>query len=198
MNEELHTVNQENRHKVEELAQLTGDLQNLLAATDIATLVLDRDLRIMRFTPKVSELFNVRSTDRGRPLSDLTNRLADSAIIDSARRVLESLIPIETELEDEAGRWFLTRVLPYRSTEDRIEGVVITFVEITRRKQSEEDLYNAKRFAESIIDTLHEPLLVLHPDRTQVAAGEVVDALMLRGDDWSDEPPVTTSSTTAR
>ena len=67
INEELQTVNQENRHKVEELAQLSGDLQNLLAATDIATLFLDRELRIMRFTPKVGDLFNVRMTDRGRP-----------------------------------------------------------------------------------------------------------------------------------
>ena len=75
MNEELQTVNQENRHKVEELSQLTGDLNNLLAATEIAMLFLDRQMRIMRFTPKVTELFNVRMTDRGRPLADFTHRL---------------------------------------------------------------------------------------------------------------------------
>ena len=134
MNEELQTVNQENRHKVEELAQLSGDLQNLLAATDIATLFLDRELRILRFTPKVGELFNVRLTDRGRPLSDLTHRLVDSELLMSARRVLERLVPVEHEVRDHVGRWYLTRVLPYRSAEDRIEGVVVTFVDITSRK----------------------------------------------------------------
>src|SRR6202012_14182 len=79
-NEELQTVNQQNRLKVEELSQLSSDLQNLLIATDIATLFLDRDLRIMRFTPRFAELFNVRVTDRGRPLSDLTHRLGDAQL----------------------------------------------------------------------------------------------------------------------
>src|SRR5690606_38061994 len=94
INEELQTVNQENRHKVEELAQLSSDLQNLLAATDIATLFLDRDLRILRFTPKISELFNVRTTDRGRPISDLTHRLGYNELQKDAREVLKRLIPI--------------------------------------------------------------------------------------------------------
>ncbi len=137
MNEELQTVNQENRHKVEELAQLSGDLQNLLSATDIATLFLDRDLRIMRFTPKVGEIFNVRLADRGRPLSDLTHRLGYDDLQGDARRVLKTLIPVEREVRDDAGRWYLARVLPYRSGDDRIEGVVITFVDITQRVQSE-------------------------------------------------------------
>ncbi len=140
MNEELSTLNQENRHKVEELSQLSGDLQNLLAATDIATLFLDREFRIMRFTPRASELFNVRHLDRGRPLSDLTNRLGYANMQDDARRVLSSLVPVEREVQDDEQRWYLTRVLPYRSTDDRIEGVVITFIDITQRRQSEKEL----------------------------------------------------------
>ena len=140
MNEELSTLNQENRHKVEELSQLSGDLQNLLAATDIATLFLDRKLRILRFTPRASELFNVRHLDRGRPLSDLTHRLGYDDLQDDAQQVLARLVPVEREVQDEAGRWYLTRVLPYRSADDRIEGVVITFVDITSRRQSEEAL----------------------------------------------------------
>jgi two-component system, chemotaxis family, CheB/CheR fusion protein len=84
MNEELQTVNQENRHKVEEFAQLSSDLQNLLASTDIATLFLDREMRILRFTPRAAELFNVRPADRGRPLSDLTNRLRYDGLRDDA------------------------------------------------------------------------------------------------------------------
>ncbi len=138
INEELQTVNQENRHKVEELSQLSSDLQNLLGATDIATLFLDRDLRIMRFTPRVAEIFNIRVTDRGRPISDLTHRLGYQKLREDAQSVLNRLIPIEQEVKDDADRWYMSRVLPYRSTDDRIEGVVITFIEITERKQAEE------------------------------------------------------------
>src|SRR5262249_28747220 len=123
VNEELQTLNQQNRHKVEELAQLSSDLQNLLSATDIATLFLDRELRILRFTPKLGDLFNVRITDRGRPISDLTHRLGESDFRADAEAVLNRLVPIEREMRDDKGRWYLTRILPYRSTEDRIEGV---------------------------------------------------------------------------
>jgi two-component system CheB/CheR fusion protein len=136
INEELQTVNQENRHKVEELAQLSSDLQNLLSTTGFATLFLDRGLRILRFTPKVSELFNLRMTDRGRPISDLTHRLVYAELRNDAETVLNSLTPIEREVRDNDGQWYLTRVLPYRA-EDRIEGVVITFVDITRRVNAE-------------------------------------------------------------
>jgi two-component system CheB/CheR fusion protein len=140
INEELQTVNQQNRHKVEELSQLSSDLQNLLSATDIATLFLDRELRILRFTPKLSELFNVRPADRGRPISDLTNRLGYADLRQDSAAVLSRLIPIEREVQDDRERWYLTRVLPYRSTEDRIEGVVITFVDIDKRKRAEDAL----------------------------------------------------------
>jgi two-component system CheB/CheR fusion protein len=138
INEELQTVNQQNRLKVEELDQLSSDLQNLLVATDIATLFLDRDLRILRFTPKLGDLFNIRITDRGRPISDLTHRLGYVDLICDAQGVLNRLVPVEHELQDDAGRWYLTRVHPYRSNDDRIEGVVVTFIDITDRKDAED------------------------------------------------------------
>jgi two-component system, chemotaxis family, CheB/CheR fusion protein len=144
MNEELQTVNQENRHKVEELTQLSDDLRNLMAATDIATLFLDRDLRILRFTPRVEDLFSLRPADRGRPLSDFTNRLGYEELIDDARTVLRTLVPIEREVGDDNDRWYLARVLPYRSANERIEGVVLTFIEITDRKRSEEALRHSE------------------------------------------------------
>ena len=134
MNEELVTVNQENKNKVEELSALTDDLRNLLSATDIATLFLDRDLCIKRFTPKVSELFNILHSDRGRPLGDITHKLGDGDLLREAEQVLKKLVPIEREIESEAGRCYLMRVLPYRTLEDRIDGVVMTFVELTRIK----------------------------------------------------------------
>ena len=143
INEELQTVNQENRHKVEELSQLSSDLQNLLAATEIATLFLDRQLRILRFTPRVAELFNVRITDRGRPISDLTHRLGYEELRSDAEGVLSKLVPVEREVQDETGKWYLTRVLPYRSTEDRIDGIVITFIDITAQKKAENVIRNS-------------------------------------------------------
>jgi two-component system CheB/CheR fusion protein len=145
MNEELQTVNQENRHKVAELAQLSGDLNNLLAATDIATLFLDREMRIQRFTPKIADIFSMRTTDRGRPVADLTHRLGYEQLLADAESVLRNLQPVEREVRDQAGRWYLTRLLPYRSAEDRIAGVVITFVDISRRKRSEEELHALSR-----------------------------------------------------
>jgi two-component system CheB/CheR fusion protein len=148
MNEELQTVNQENRHKVEELAMLSSDLQNLFAATDIATLFLDRELRIQRITPKVDEIFNVRTTDRGRPLSDLTHRLTYPELRDDAETVLRQLAEIEREVPDDQGRWYLTHLRPYRSRDDRIAGVVITFVDITRRKTQEAEIQRLARTLE--------------------------------------------------
>ncbi|HZO52576.1 MAG TPA: PAS domain-containing protein, partial [Bryobacteraceae bacterium] len=138
INEELQTVNQQNRHKVEELGQLSSDLQNLLASTDIATLFLDKELRILRFTPKLGTLFNARVTDRGRPISDLTHRLGYPDLGIDAKAVLEQLVPVEREVQDDAGQWYLARTLPYRSIEDRIEGVVITFVDIDTRKRADD------------------------------------------------------------
>ncbi|TWT90346.1 Chemotaxis protein methyltransferase [Pseudobythopirellula maris] len=172
MNEELQTVNQENRHKVDELAQLSSDLQNLLAATDIATLFLDRDLRILRFTPQIAELFNIRLADRGRRLGDFTHRLTHDGLQEDARGVLKTLVPVEREVADDEGRWFLTRLLPYRSDDDRIEGVVITFVDISSRKKYELKLEQAKEYSEQIIQTLPEPLLVLTPELRVRSANE--------------------------
>ncbi|MFP4622625.1 MAG: chemotaxis protein CheB [Gemmatimonadota bacterium] len=164
INEELQTLNQENRHKVEELSQVSADLQNLMSATGIATLFLDLEGRIMRYTPPVAELFNVRPADRGRPVADLTHRLEYDELVQDAARVLEQLTPVEREIRDVEDRWYLTRLLPYRSREDEVEGVVVTFVDITARKHAEMELERARHYAESIVETLHEPLLVLEPD----------------------------------
>ena len=137
MNEELQTVNQENRHKVEELSQLTADLNNLMAATDIATLFLDRDLRILRVTPQAGKLFQIRARDRGRPLTELRRLVAYEQLEEDARGVFETLSLVQREVQCEDGAWYLARVLPYRSAADQIQGVVITLIEITQLKQAE-------------------------------------------------------------
>jgi len=137
INEELSTVNQELKHKVDELGRANSDLQNLMASTDIATIFLDRSLRIQRYTPAAVRLFSLIPSDLGRPLSDLSHRLEDDSIVADAQRVLETLVPIEREQRSREGRWYLVRLLPYRTPEDRIAGVALTFVDITARKDAE-------------------------------------------------------------
>jgi two-component system, chemotaxis family, CheB/CheR fusion protein len=150
-NEELITVNEENRHKVEELAQMGSDLQTLMSATEIATLFLDRRLRILRFTPRLGELFNVRHGDRGRPVRDLTHRFGSHDLVQDAARVLERLVPIERELTTDANEHYLTRIHPYRTADDRIDGIVITFVDITQHKEAERRVREANASLERLV-----------------------------------------------
>ena len=110
-----------------------------MAATDVGTLFLDHQLRIKRFTPKVSELFNIQAPDEGRPITDFTHRLDYPNFAADANAVLKDLKIIEREIESN-GSWFLTRIRPYRTVDDRIEGVVCTFVDITARLKMEADL----------------------------------------------------------
>lgn len=143
VNEELTTVNQELKARVEEVSRTNSDLQNLLAATDIATIFLDRSLSIQRYTPAAETLFNIIPTDVGRPLAHLTHRLDYHTVPDDAERVLDRLAVVEREVRSADGRHFLARLLPYRTLDDRIDGVVLTFVDITERKQAEDALKNA-------------------------------------------------------
>jgi two-component system CheB/CheR fusion protein len=140
VNEELKTVNQELEDKVEELRAVNSDLKNLMAATDIGTLFLDRELRIQRYTPRIEELFNIRDADVDRPIDELTHHLVYDTLKADAEEVLETLTPVEREVRSEEGKWFLVRYHPYRTVDDQIDGVVITFVEITRRVEAENEL----------------------------------------------------------
>ena len=138
INEELATVNQELKNKVEQLSQSNSDMQNLMDATQIATIFLDRDLRITRFTPAAVQLFNLIPGDVGRPLTDMAAQIDYPQLGADARRVLGKLTPIERELGHTDGSWFLARLMPYRTVDDHIAGVVFTFIDITERKQAEE------------------------------------------------------------
>jgi two-component system CheB/CheR fusion protein len=138
INEELTTVNHELKSKVDELGHSNSDMHNLMDATAIATVFLDRELRITRYTPEAVALFNLIATDLGRPLADLATRLDYPELSSDAMRVLKHLVPIEREVGLPDGNWFLARLLPYRTIEDHIAGVVVSFIDITERKQAEE------------------------------------------------------------
>jgi len=148
VNEELQTVNAELKGKLEEISRAHNDMENLMAATGIATLFLDRQLRIQRFTPTTTELFNIIPGDRGRPIGHLTRSLAYDNLEEDAARVLETLIPMEREVrampDDPDGPWLLARLRPYRTADDRIEGVVLTFVDINEFKKAETALQRSQ------------------------------------------------------
>ena len=138
INEELTTVNQELKTSVEGLGRANSDLQNLMASTNIATVFLDRQLCIKRFTPAAINLFNLIQGDVGRPLSDLRHRLDYSALAADAERVVEELAVIESEIRSLDGGWYFARLLPYRTLDDRIAGAVLTFVDISERKRAQQ------------------------------------------------------------
>ncbi|HEX3653244.1 MAG TPA: chemotaxis protein CheB [Rhizomicrobium sp.] len=134
MNEELQTVNSELKLKLDSVSRANSDLQNLMSATDFGTLFLDPALRIKLFTQPATEIFNVTQNDIGRPLTDFTHQLIYEHLAADARKVLKDLVPAESEVPSRDGRWYLARFRPYRTVEDKIDGVVATFVEITQRK----------------------------------------------------------------
>jgi two-component system CheB/CheR fusion protein len=137
VNEELTTVNQELKIKIEELALTNNDFRNFIDSTDIGTIFLDRLLRVKLSTRRAQDIFNLLPTDTGRRLTDITNTLLYDGLQEDARHVLDSLQTVEREVQTRAGRWHLMRILPYRTTDDRIEGVAITFLDITTRRQAE-------------------------------------------------------------
>ena len=137
INEELQTVNNELKLKLESVSRAHSDLQNLMAATDFGTLFLDHSLRIKRFTPRLTELFNITVSDEGRPITDFTHQLDYVELADHARAVLKDLVPVQHEVPGRNGGWYLVRIRPYRTVDDKIDGVVATFVDITERRDAE-------------------------------------------------------------
>lgn len=135
INEELQTLNNELKLKFDMVSRAHNDLQNLMGATDIATLFLDKSMRIKRFTPKTADLFNIHIGDEGRPISDFTHRLEYQELVSDAGLVLADLTPLERTIHTLDDRWLTTRLRPYRTIDDKIEGVVVTFFDITERRR---------------------------------------------------------------
>jgi two-component system, chemotaxis family, CheB/CheR fusion protein len=156
VNEELITLNDENQRRVEMLSHVTNDLQHLLEATGLATLLVDCQLNVMRFTPLAGELFRLKPGDIGRPLSDLRHQLRHESLAEEARRVIEHLVEIELVV-GAGNRWFLLRIQPYRTPLRGLEGAVLVFVDITDRRNAELSLREADRRKDEFIAVLaHE------------------------------------------
>ena len=169
VNEELITVNAELQAKIEQLAGMQNDMKNLLDNIHIGTVFLDQHLIIRRFTRDATRAYRLVPTDIGRPLTDIKSNLADDDLIDVARAVLESLVPCERELRI-GDAHFLARIQPYRTLDNVIEGVVLTFTDISQRVAAETAERTARQLAEGIVDTVREPLVVLDGDMKVVSA----------------------------
>jgi two-component system CheB/CheR fusion protein len=148
LNEELTALNGQLQETLEKQRTTANDLQNILYSTDVATIFLDSNLNIRFFTPATRSLFAVIPGDVGRPLSDLNSLSDDKALLTDAKNVLRNLTPIEREIEAQTGAWYMRRILPYMTQDDRVEGVVITFADITARTRAADAMNAAKRQAE--------------------------------------------------
>ncbi len=141
VNEELVTVNTELQGKLDELSRANNDMNNLLAGTGVGTIFLDIRLCIQRFTPAATQVVHLIQSDVGRPVGHIASNLVGyGRLVEDARSVLDTLIPVETQVQTTAGQWYLMRIMPYRTVENVIEGVVITFVDVTDLKRTQEAL----------------------------------------------------------
>jgi two-component system CheB/CheR fusion protein len=178
LNEELKTVNNELQEKVQELAGNANDLSNLLSSSEIATVFLDTRFRVKRFTPQVTKLLNLIPGDIGRPIRHIVHNLVGVNMLEDAQVVLRKLIPIQRQVRSRKGASYVMRVLPYRTTENVIEGVVVTFSDVSELASREELLKDREMRQRVVADLGHRALAGLPLDRLMaLAGGRVVDVL---------------------
>lgn len=169
VNEELLTVNTELQTKIEQMAGMQDDMKNLLDNIRVGTIFLDRKLLIRRYTREVAKVYRLQPGDLGRPLADIRSDLRGGDPIADAQAVLESLVPIERELGTPDGTCYLARIQPYRTVDNVIDGVVLTFTDVTERVHAIA-MRQARDLAEAVVDTTPEPLVVLDAQLTVVSA----------------------------
>ena len=181
MNEELQTLNAELKSKLESVSSAHNDLRNLVAATDFGTLFLDPELKIRMFTPTVTEVFRLAAGDIGRPITDFSHTLEGGGVEADARAVLRDLVPVERDARTEDGRWLTIRVRPYRTLEERIEGVVVTFVDVTvARAATERQRESEERFT-ALVQATRDAVYRMGPDWAEMR--------MLDGGDFLADTP---------
>jgi two-component system CheB/CheR fusion protein len=169
VNEELITVNDELTDKIEQLSGMENDVKNILENTHIGMIFLDKELLIRRFSPESVRIFRLVSSDIGRYFGDVKSNIEETDLVDDAREILDSFVPKEKVVQTINKDWYLVRILLYRTTETVVEGVVMTFIDITERKKADEVIL-ARNYAENIVDAIREPLIVLDGDLKVITA----------------------------
>ncbi len=164
LNEELQTVNAELQSKIDDYSRVNNDMNNLLNSTDIATLFLDKELKIRRYTPQATKIFKLIKSDIGRPFTDLVSDLVYPELVDDASEVLKTLVFIKKQIPTKDHRWFSIRIMPYRTFEDRIDGLVITFFNITDLKQLEAKLNENEQMHRLILNSSSDVIVKLSAD----------------------------------
>ena len=189
INEELTTINQEHQSTIEELKRTNADLQNLVESTEIGTIFVDRAMRIRRFTPAVTQVFNFADADHGRPLGDITHRLDYPDLIQEVQSVLTSLERSEREVESVDGEAYIVRISPYRSADDEVDGAVLTFFDHTAQHHARQALQQATAAAEAANTAKTTFLSTLsHELRTPLSAiMGYAELLQLKGDLGAEE-----------
>jgi two-component system, chemotaxis family, CheB/CheR fusion protein len=161
LNEELIAANAQLQTKIGELEAANNDLSNLWSSTSIAVVFLDTQLRVRRFTPAMSDLLELLPTDIGRPIAHFAPKLTRGDLLEDARQVLSSLVPSEAEMSSHSGAWYLRRTLPYRTTDHRIDGIVITFFDITARKRAEQQVEAAQARLSAALEQMPAAMLLV-------------------------------------
>lgn len=195
VNEELATVNAELRNKIDDLSRSNNDMANLLAGTGIATIFVDHQLHILRFTPATSQIINLIPSDIGRPVGHIVNNLVGSdSLIADVQSVLETLKPMEEHVQTTAGLWYVMRIRPYRTQENVIEGAVITFVDITEMKRAQALLENSGKlfrlgvvvrdaFDAITVQSLEGRILAWNPGAERIYGWTEAEALLMNACD---------------
>ncbi len=168
VNEELYTVNAEYQNKIDELTQLTNDIDNLLRSTDIGTVFLDTQLRIRKLTPAIGRSFHLLPQDIGRPIEHIASNLEYPPLLDDLREVLETGRGVEREVRNRQGAWLLMRVLPYRTETGAIEGVVLTFTDITAVRRAQQDLRQSEANFRQLADFVNAIFWLTSPDGSMI------------------------------
>ncbi len=170
LNEELTALNSQLHETVEQQRTTANDLQNVLTSANVATIFLDGKLNIRFFTPAVKSHFSIVPADVGRPLSDLASRSDDKGLLVDAASVLTNLAPLNREIKSDKGTWYTRRILPYQASDDKFEGVVITFSDISELKVAEREIEAARAYSNSIVETIRQPLVVLDDELRVISA----------------------------
>lgn len=173
-NEELSTLNDQLRSRNLELDQVASDLANVLASVDIPVVIVDLQLRVRRFTPTIRQVAGFIPEDVGRPIDDLKLKLRVDDLADRIKSVIDAVSAKEWEVEDQEGRWYRMQIRPYRTTDNRLDGAVLTFVDVNALKGALNDAERARDFARGIVETVTSALLVLDDQLRVVSANEAV------------------------